>query len=220
MNDNKPTYLMFIRHGETVGNQEQIAHGQSESPLTQRGIAQALCTAQMLTDWQRTYDQVVASPLSRAFDTGKHISTALDLPIATHDGLQEGFLGDWEAVTYQQLGELGYAKHSIKDDDFSGHNGESPNQLATRMINAITEIRSKHVGENIIIVSHGAAIAHAVASLLGTRPAFGFQYLMHNTAVTEIALGPEPTLEHLNFHDHLPEHLKVDPLRADQNRRK
>jgi len=217
MNDNEPTYLMFIRHGETVGNQEHIAHGQSESPLNERGIAQALNTAQMLTGWQRSYHRVYASPLSRAFDTGKHISTALKLPIHTHDGLQEGFLGDWEGVTYQQLGEFGFAKRSIKDDDFCGHNGESPNQLAKRMSNTITEIRSNHDGENIIIVSHGAAIAHAIATLLGTRPVFGFQYLMHNTAITEVAFRPEATLEHLNFHDHLPEHLRVDPIRADQN---
>ena len=33
---------MFVRHGETEGNQEQIAHGQSESPLNDRGIEQAL----------------------------------------------------------------------------------------------------------------------------------------------------------------------------------
>lgn len=208
---------MFVRHGETVGNQEEIAHGQSESPLNETGIAQAISTARMLTGWQPHYQRVYASPLSRAFDTAKHISDALHLPIHVHDGLQEGFLGDWEGVTYQQLGEFKFARRSIKDDDFSGHNGESPNQLARRMIDTINEIRSKHSNENIIIVSHGAAIAHAMAILLDTKPVFGYQYLMHNAAVTEISFSPEAKTEHFNFHDHLPEHLRVEPIRSDQN---
>lgn len=216
----KVRYLMFIRHGETVGNSEEIAHGQSESPLNARGIAQAQSTAQMLKGWHRQYQRIYASPLTRAFDTASHISDALNLPIHTHHGLQEGFLGDWEGITYQQLGEVGFAKRSIKDDDFSGHNGESPNQLATRMTNAIAEIRANHTDENIIIVSHGAAIAHAISTLLGTKPVFGYQYIMHNSAVTEIAFTPQASMEHFNSHDHLPEHLRVDPTRADNNVRK
>ncbi len=202
---------MFVRHGETVGNQEQIAHGQSESPLNDRGIEQALSTAAMLTRCHRQYHRVYTSPFSRAYDTGKHISDALQIPIHVHEGLMEGFLGDWEGVTYERLSEFGFARHSIKDDDFRGHNGESPNQLAARMIQTITEIRSENLQENLIIVSHGAAIAHAISSLLGTKPVFGYQYLMHNCAVTELSFAPVAHLEFLNSYDHLPEDLKADP---------
>ena len=209
-------YLMFVRHGETVGNQEQIAHGRSESPLNSRGREQAQKTAEMLTNWRNEYHRVYTSPLSRAFDTGKFISDALGLPIHVFEDLKEGFLGDWEGVTYRQLDEFQFARRSMKDDDFRGHNGESPNQLSRRMIGAITEIRDRHEDENIIIVSHGAAISHALSKLLGTTPIFGYQYLMHNSAVTELIFSPDAAVEHLNLFDHLPEHLKVDPTRADQ----
>jgi len=202
---------MFVRHGETVGNSEQIAHGQTESPLNEQGILQAEYTAKMLTTWDRTYHRVYASPLSRAYQTGSKISQSLSLPLHTHEGLMEGFLGDWEGITYEQLGEVEFGRRSIADDDFSGHNGESPNQLAQRMISAITEIREQHQGENIIIVSHGAAIAHALSMLLGTRPVFGPRYIMHNCAVTEVKLHPEPELTHLNYHEHIPDNLKASP---------
>lgn len=213
-------HLMFVRHGETVGNQEQIAHGQSESPLNDRGIEQARTTAAMLMSWPRQYHRVYTSPFSRAYDTAKHISDELQLPIQVHEGLMEGFLGDWECVTYEQLGKFEFARHSIKDDDFNGHNGESPNQLAARMRQTITEIGATHSQENVIIVSHGAAIAHAIASLLGTKPVFGYQYLMHNCAVTELSVSPEVQLQCLNSHDHLPEDLKTGPPTPDQRRRK
>ena len=211
--------FLFVRHGETVGNLEQIAHGQTESPLNDRGIRQAQITAEMLRGWETKYHRVYASPLSRALHTGEHIADALGLPLDTHDDLVEGFLGDWEGITYQQLGEVKFAENSIRDDDFRGHNGESPNQLANRMANVLEEIRARHPKENIIFVSHGAAIAHLLARLMDTTPAFGHQYLMHNSAVTEITFhggDDKPELSTLNFHDHLPDDLKADPMRRDQ----
>ena len=211
--------FLFVRHGETVGNLEQIAHGQTESPLNDRGIRQAQSTAEMLRGWDTKYHRVYASPLSRAHHTGQHIAEALQLPLETHDDLVEGFLGDWEGITYQQLGEVGFAKRSIRDDNFRGHNGESPNQLADRMATVLEEVRAQHPGENIIFVSHGAAIAHLLARLMDTAPAFGHQYLMHNSAVSEItfhASDSKPELSVLNFHDHLPADLRAEPMRPDQ----
>jgi probable phosphoglycerate mutase len=216
-------HLILVRHGETVGNLEEIAHGQSESPLNERGIRQAISTAEMLTSWDRDYHRVYTSPLSRAHHTGQHIASSLGLPIAIHDDLMEGFLGDWEGITYQQLHDFGFAKRSIQDDDFLGHNGESPNQLGTRMLRTVNEIRARHQLENIIIVSHGAAIAHLLAKLLQTKPAFGHQYIMHNAAVTELSFQPEadlPEVKFLNHHDHLPDDLRADPNRRDQNVKK
>ena len=87
--------FLFVRHGETVGNLEKIAHGQSESPLNDRGIRQAQITAAMLREWETQYHRVYTSPLSRAHHTGQHIAEALGIPIDTHDDLVEGFLGDW-----------------------------------------------------------------------------------------------------------------------------
>jgi broad specificity phosphatase PhoE/thiamine kinase-like enzyme len=177
----------------------------------------------MLREWETQYHRVYTSPLSRAHHTGEHIAEALGLPIDTHDDLVEGFLGDWEGITYAELGEVGFAKHSIRDDDFRGHNGESPNQLADRMANVLEEIRAQHPEENIIFVSHGAAIAHLLARLMDTTPAFGHQYLMHNSAVTEITFhgdDDKPELSTLNFHDHLPEELRADPMRPDQKTNK
>ena len=212
-------HLLFVRHGETVGNLEHIAHGQTESPLNDRGVRQAEITARMLQDWERDYHRVITSPLSRAHHTGRTIAEALDLTIDVHHGLKEGSLGDWEGVTYRELDDFGFAKHSIRDDDFNGHNGESPNQLGARMEASVHEIRRKHPDENVILVSHGAAIAHLIARLLQTRPAFGHQYIMVNAAVTELAFaedGARPELTLLNFHDHLPDDLKIDPSGRDR----
>lgn len=210
-----------MRHGETVGNLEQIAHGQTESPLNDRGLLQAQKTAEFLKNWERDYHHVYTSPLSRANITGQHIAEALGLPIYIHDELIEGNLGVLEGVTYDELEDFGFAKRSIKDDDFDAHQGESPNRLGERMHRAVSQVRESHPTENIIIVSHGAAIAHFIARSLGTRPAFGPQYIMHNAAVTEISIsGDQFEIGTLNYHEHLPADLKVDPTRRGQHANK
>lgn len=207
-------HLLLVRHGETEGNLEEIAHGRSESPLNDRGVRQAMLTGRFLKDWQRDYHRVFTSPLSRARDTGRHIAEALELPTAVHDDLVEACLGDLEGVTYEELEAFGYARKSIRDDDFQGHNGESPNQLAARMVQTVEEIHLRHPDENLIVVSHGAALSHLIARLMQTRPVFGPQYIMRNSAVTELTFSEgSPELSTFNFHEHLPEDLTGAPRR-------
>ena len=212
-------HLLLVRHGETQGNREQIAHGQTESPLNEHGIKQAQSTAEMLLGWERGYDKIYCSPLSRAHDTAQAISDALGLPISVHSGLMESNLGDLEGATYKELYEFGYAKHSILDDDFAGHNGESPRAVADRIEQSLLEIRALHPNENLIIVSHGSAIAHLIARLTGSKPAFGPQFIMHNAAITEIIFpeDSDPEIIVLNHHEHLPAEFKIDPTQGDFN---
>ena len=212
-------HLLLVRHGETQGNREQIAHGQTESPLNEHGVKQAHSTAEMLRTWKRRYDKVYCSPLSRAHDTGLAIAEALGLPINIHPGLMEGNLGDLEGVSYKELYEFGYAEHSIRDDDFTGHHGESPRAVADRMEQSLLEIQALHPNENLIIVSHGGAIAQLIARLTGSKPAFGHQFIMHNAAVTEMILpdDADPEIIVLNHHKHLPAESKIDPKKVDLN---
>ena len=215
----KEQRILFIRHGETVGNLEQIAHGQTESPLNKRGIAQAQATGKEISEWDCRFDKIYTSPLSRAKDTGSIIKEKLGIPLEVVEGLIEGFLGILENATYQELGEFGFGAKSLKDDDFSEHKGESPNQLGDRIFRTVERIRDSHPGGNLIIVSHGAAFAHYLAKVLKTRPAFGHQYLMHNAGITELSFDGinRPELVLLNQYKHLAVELQSDPLRRDQH---
>ncbi len=214
---NSKQHLLLVRHGETQGNREKIAHGQTESPLNDAGKKQAQATAERLSSWKTKFHGIYCSPLSRAKDTAKAISEALNLPITVHAGLIESSLGDLEEATYKELLDFGYAEQSIKNDNFNGHNGESPVAVADRLENSILEIRSLHENENLIIVSHGAAMAHLIARLTGSKPAFGPQFIMHNAAFTELILTKNATAEIvvLNHHDHLPAEFKIDPIQGD-----
>lgn len=209
-------YVLFVRHGETVGNREQIAHGQWESPLTDTGRQQAACTAEFIASLDPPFDAVYASPLSRAHDTAAIIAERLGLAVQVHPGLKEGHLGVLEGVTYGELEAFGFPKRAIADDHFDAHEGESPFQLATRVAAALHEIRSAHHGRRVVVVSHGTAISHVLAYLTRKRPLFGPQYIMHNGAVTELDFHDEPRLGRINMHQHMPRALRTAPPRRER----
>jgi len=208
-------HLLFIRHGETLANEQQLAYGVTESPLNEKGIAQAQALGQCLQSWPTPYHRILSSPLERARHTAELVNRSLNLDIEIDPGLIECDLGDWEGITYQQMHDFGYAMRSIKDDTFAGHGGESPDAVYDRVDAALTRACAQYPDQNLIIVSHGSAIAHGLAAILQTRPKFGYQYLMHNGAITEVVLEAAPRLLTLNNYEHLPAALRAESGRPD-----
>jgi len=208
-------HLLFIRHGETIANEQQLAYGVTESPLNEKGIAQAQAVGQCLKSWPTPYHRILSSPLERARHTAELVNLPLNLDIEIDPGLIECDLGDWEGITYQQMHDFGYAMHSIKDDTFEGHGGESPNAVYTRVNETLERAIARYPNQNLIFVSHGSAIAHGLAALLKTRPKFGYQYLMHNGAITEVVLTSAPEILTLNNFEHLPAALRAESGRPD-----
>lgn len=66
--DDRPE-VVLIRHGETAWSRTGQHTSRTDVPLTGRGRAQARCVGEMLRD--RVFDLVLASPSSRASETGR-----------------------------------------------------------------------------------------------------------------------------------------------------
>lgn len=63
--------LCFVRHGQTKGNTKHILQGHSHGDLTKKGIIQAKCIGDRLSE--EHFDYVYCSDLGRAAHTFKHI---------------------------------------------------------------------------------------------------------------------------------------------------
>ena len=75
----KTIYLM--RHGETLFNTQKRVQGWSDSPLTERGIAQAQAVGQYFKEQGIVFTSAYSSTQERATDTLKSVSyTHLTLP--------------------------------------------------------------------------------------------------------------------------------------------
>ena len=73
--------LLFLRHGESVGNAEGYYQGQQDFQLTRRGRNQV---RRLISRWQldgTRIDQIITSPLVRSKDTAEMIAQALGCPV-------------------------------------------------------------------------------------------------------------------------------------------
>ncbi|WP_057768687.1 histidine phosphatase family protein [Lactobacillus selangorensis] len=170
------TKLFFVRHGKTQWNLEgryQGAHG--DSPLLPESYAEIGQLAKYLDGTK--FAHIYTSPLPRAVDTAETLAKDLkqDVPVTIAKGLREFDLGAMEGMRFTDVEakypeELHAFRHAPADYHPEKIHGETFQQLIDRMTPTIEKIvHTDQTGtENLILVSHGAALAAEIQHLLGT----------------------------------------------------
>ena len=149
--------LYLVRHGETDWNLQHRIQGSTDIPLNDTGRAQALTTAKLLA--RRRWDAVVASPLSRAFETAQIIAAELGLPAPTPDGgLVERNYGGAEGMTYSDM-----AERFPEGVHVPGR--EERADVAARAIPTLVKIAQHHPDQAVIVVSHGGLIRSVLGAV-------------------------------------------------------
>jgi probable phosphoglycerate mutase len=144
------TLLYLVRHGETDWNFERRIQGNTDIPLNDTGREQARRTGKLLA--RRSWDAIVASPLSRAFETATIIAEELGLPEPTTlDAIVERDYGAAEGLTDTELNRL------YPGDTFVP-NRESRESVVARVIPALLDLAENHQGQSLLVVSHGGVI--------------------------------------------------------------
>jgi broad specificity phosphatase PhoE len=98
--------ILLVRHGETEWNRERRNQGRFDSPLTERGIAQAHAIGWLIgTLPNAAAARIVASPLGRTRRTAEIICEHLDpaLELGFDDRLRELSIGSWDGLTYSEI---------------------------------------------------------------------------------------------------------------------
>jgi 2,3-bisphosphoglycerate-dependent phosphoglycerate mutase len=154
----------LIRHGVTDWNNERRAQGQTDVPLNKDGHEQAEKLAERLNG--ETWDLVVTSPLSRAFDTANAVAKKLEIPLITDDRLKEMSFGEVEGTTERE--RVAKWGSSWKQLDLGG---EPDEVVRERSLECVEEFSEIHQNKNILFVSHGATLRQLVMGLL-KEPSF------------------------------------------------
>jgi broad specificity phosphatase PhoE len=93
--------IFLLRHGETEWNAAGRFQGILDSPLTERGIAQANACGMRLAEVVNRPCEIFTSPLGRARQTCEIIRSCGSYPQARFDGrLQEVTVGSWDGLTH------------------------------------------------------------------------------------------------------------------------
>ncbi|GAB1470747.1 hypothetical protein MASR2M66_16250 [Chloroflexota bacterium] len=158
----KQTDLWLVRHGQTDWNLAGRWQGQaSDAPgLNETGMAQARQAREKLKDG--SFSAIYSSDLLRARQTAEIIAEPLELQVTLEPHLREMNLGAWEgmmseAIAVQYPQEL--AKRMQDPYHTKAPNGESPEEVAGRVLTAVREIADRHAGESVLIVAHGVSLA-------------------------------------------------------------
>jgi broad specificity phosphatase PhoE len=147
--------LILIRHGESVANAERrFTHGPHE-PLSARGREEALARARQL---QARADPVAlySSPFVRALETARLIGDVLGLEPVVVGALAEQDFGALRGQPYDAVGS---------DIQIQGRwrycppQGESLEDVFRRAGPALDDIAERHLGAEVVVVSHGGVMA-------------------------------------------------------------
>lgn len=151
------THIYLVRHGETDWNQRHRIQGSTDIPLNDTGRGQARRAGRLLA--RRSWDAIYSSPLSRAMETATIISSTIGLgqPLPI-DALVERSYGDAEGMTDREIRA-----------NFPGTTpvpGREPrSDVAARVMPALLSLADQHVGEHLIVATHGAVIRTVLLSL-------------------------------------------------------
>lgn len=153
--------LYLIRHGETLFNVHHKNQGWCDSPLTERGHAQARIAGRHFRELGIRPDHFFSSTSERAADTLEDVCLEAYGEIPPYERLRG--LKEWNFGAYE--GEDNFLNPAPPFGDFFvPYGGDSQETLVARMRKATEEIMSRPDVSCALAVSHGAACANFIRS--------------------------------------------------------
>ncbi len=162
--------VYLVRHGETQWNAERRIQGQSDSPLTDKGVQQAWQVAERARTLGITH--VISSDLGRTQQTARIIADACGCDVTLEPRLRELDMGVLEKRPIDTLTETeeGWRRTLVNGtEDGRIPEGESMQELSVRMHAALAECLKLPAGSRPLLVSHGIALGCLVSTILGLR---------------------------------------------------
>lgn len=174
----KTIEIYFVRHGQTIFNKYNRMQGWSDSPLTDKGLADAHNAGQRLADL--SFNQVYASDTTRAINTARAIisENKQNPELEVKPEFREEFYGYYEGADSAQTwfevlmpisGEKTFHNfledHKIEDskdamkaaDPF--HDAENNVEFWERLNRGFSDVFEKaNDGDHILVASHGTTI--------------------------------------------------------------
>ncbi|TMS59432.1 histidine phosphatase family protein [Imbroritus primus] len=153
------TRLLVIRHGETAWNRERRWQGHLDIDLNARGAVQAASLGPALA--HEPLDAVYASDLQRARKTAEGMSHGRGLPVHLDPALRERAFGAFEGMLHGEVeaaDPAGYARWRAHDLDYGPPGGETLADFHRRVLDAVTAIARRHLGQVVAIVTHGGVL--------------------------------------------------------------
>lgn len=155
------TRFCLVRHGETDWNVARRLQGHTDIALNAHGLTQAIQLAQSLKQSNLQFDVLYTSDLQRAALTANALVEYFKIPAITNSDLRERHLGALQGLTINEAPLVQpdlWQAHLARELDHDMSGGESITQFAQRIRYVLEKLRQKHLGQTVLLVSHGGVL--------------------------------------------------------------
>jgi broad specificity phosphatase PhoE len=182
--------LLFIRHGQSTWNVEQILPGQLPGvALTEVGRKQAQRLAESLAVLPIT--SIISSPLERAYDTAASVAGPHNLPVLTEDGLKDTDIAYWAGQKISELVKNDPAWKAYTRDPTKAPEGiETFPQVQQRVVAAVEHwLKLETTGNYPAFVAHADVVKLLLAYYMGLDLIHAGWLHIENASVSMIEIG-------------------------------
>jgi broad specificity phosphatase PhoE len=183
--------LHLVRHGQTDWNLAGRFQGQADPPLNATGREQAQALAAALEAGR--HGALYTSDLARARQTAAALAARTGLPVRLERRLRELHHGAWDGLLLAEIQAGWPAEWAERDRDPEGARppgGETVGEVAGRVWAALDAIARRHPGADVLVVSHGLALATALCRARGLALAQAHNHIPPNAQVVEVSWTP------------------------------
>ena len=206
----------FLRHGQTMWNNNGKYQGSTDVPLNETGERQAALAARWFDDEE--IDAIYTSPLTRAAKTAECLGRRKGLTPIVKPEFQEICFGKWEGLTYDEIEARWPGAIEVMYDHpekLRIEGGETFQEVQDRTMKGLRDLLAQGDNKTYVIVSHGAAIRTMLCGLLQLPLHMAWHLCQSNANISAIHYYGEGQswLYMLNSQEHLKEIGKKQYLR-------
>jgi phosphoserine phosphatase len=200
------TKILLTRHGHVEGIKPERFRGREPLDLTAPGCTQAAAVAQRIASGFRP-SYIYTSPMGRCIETATAIAKACGIAAKTCDDLNDIDYGTWQFKSFddaeKQDATLFLAwfatPHLVRFP-----NGESLQDLAGRVANALRMVLARHPDETVVLVGHDSVNRALLLELLDLPLSAYWRLAQNPCCLNEIDVtGGKVRIQRLNETAHL-----------------
>jgi alpha-ribazole phosphatase len=185
------TRFWLIRHAIVEENARAVLYGTMDVALCPEGLAAHAEVYRALAEKLPRPARWLVTPLSRTRRTAEQIFAAgyPETTLHVEHALLEQALGEWQGLPHAELPPLltqpAHAFWPLAGEE-RPPGGESMADVIARVGPAMERLARAHVGEDVVIVSHGGAIRAAVAHALRIGADHALHLSVANLSLTRL----------------------------------
>jgi len=151
-------YLSIVRHGQTAYNASGLVQGRIDIPLNDKGRMQAKALGEQLNENQEHYDIIIASPLSRAYETALIIAQTIhyDRKIQTDPSFVERDFHHLDGTPVEQAMPL------VRSKNYQFETYETDQEIIARIKKAALNLETQYPNQSVLLVAH----SHVIKALM------------------------------------------------------